>query len=103
MEQGTQVLAPGGREDRVWGPMRRRRAAADCREPPGIEGMNRMANGLLVAAHGPGDDPGVLATGAGQEDLAAAQHKGIGRLSALLKGMLFGGGEGSHIDRRFHA
>jgi hypothetical protein len=45
-----------------------------------MERLDGVADGLIIAANRLGDDPGVLATRAGSQDLAAAQHKGIGRL-----------------------
>jgi hypothetical protein len=65
MEQGTQLLASGRRQDRVWGAMRSRRLASHCREPPGMECLDGVAHGLIVAAQGLGDDAGVLAMRAG--------------------------------------
>ena len=103
MEQGTPWLALGRRQDRVWGAMRRRRLASHGREPSGMERLDGVAHGLIVAAQGLGDDAGVLAMRAGQQHLAAAHHKRIGRPSTLLKGMLFGGAEGTDLDGLFHA
>jgi hypothetical protein len=79
MQQRAQLLASDGREDRVRSLMRRGRAALYRGDPPGIERLEGIADGLIVAAQGLGDDTGVLATRAGQENLAAAQDKGIGR------------------------
>ena len=67
MEQGTQLLALGRRKDRVWGAMRRRRLASHGREPSGMERLDGVAHGLIVAAQGFGDSTGVLAMRAGQE------------------------------------
>jgi hypothetical protein len=79
MEQGTPWLASGRRIDRVWGPRWRRRVASHGREPPGMERLDGVAHGLIVAAQGLGDDTGVLARGAGSQNLAAAHHTRIGR------------------------
>jgi hypothetical protein len=79
MEQGAPWLAPGRRQDRVWGAMRRRRLTSHGRQPSGMERLDGVAHGLIVAAYGLGDDTGVLATGAGSQHLAAAHHKRIGR------------------------
>jgi hypothetical protein len=44
-----------------------------------IEGMDGMADGLIVATKRRGDAPGMLTTDTGQQDLAAASDKGLGR------------------------
>ena len=40
--------------------------------------MNHIADGLVVAAQLLCDNAGMLAAPAGEQDLAAAQHKGVG-------------------------
>ena len=51
--------------------MGRRRPALHGCQTPDIECLNDIADGLIVAPDRGGNDPGVLPTGAGQEDLAA--------------------------------
>jgi len=46
-----------------------------------------MADGLIVAAQGLGDDAGGLAPRPGQEELAAASGTGLGGPQALLEGL----------------
>lgn len=102
MQQRAQLLAPDGREDRVRRLMRRGRAARYGCDSLGIACLEGIADGLIVATQGLGDQPGVLAPHAGQEHLAAPQDKGLGRPQARLKGRLFGRSQGTAIDRFSH-
>ena len=79
VEQRLELLAPGWSEHGVRCLMRRGRLALQRRQAPPIERLDGVAHGLIVAAQRLGDEAGVLPTGTGQEDLAAAQDKGIGR------------------------
>jgi hypothetical protein len=45
----------------------------------GVEGMDSVANGLVVATEGGRNLPGGLPPRTGEQDLAAAQDEGIGR------------------------
>ena len=49
-----------------------------------------------------GNDAGSLTAGTGQQDLTAAQHKGIGRPQPLLQGLLFVLGQRTDIDGFSH-
>src|SRR5919205_2160339 len=60
--------------------------------------MDDIAHGLVVAAEAGGNHTGVLAAGAGEQDLAAAQDKGLRRAEASVERLLFGGREGSHMN-----
>ena len=60
------------------------------------EGVDGVADRLLVAAEGAGDGGHVLAAGAGQQDLAAAQGEGRGRAQAGLQGLALGVRQGTH-------
>ena len=51
--------------------------------------MQRMADGLVVAAQGLANHAGRLTTGTGTQDVTASQRKGIGRAPSLLQGVLF--------------
>src|SRR5919205_1478983 len=64
--------------------------------------MDDIAHGLVVAAEAGGNHAGVLAAGAGEQDLAAAQDKGLRRAEASVERLLFGGREGSHINWASH-
>ncbi len=77
MEQGAQPLSLVGIEgnpDGVGPP----RAGPQRRQPGGVESVDRLAHGLVVAAQLAGDGGGPLAARAGQQDLAPAQDKGFG-------------------------
>jgi hypothetical protein len=71
VEQGPQLLAPNRVEDGMWGAMGRRRPTLQGRQPTRIEGMDNIADRLIVATELLGDAPGLLTTGTGQQDLAA--------------------------------
>src|SRR5215471_9255611 len=71
-------------------------------EPLGIEGVQDIADGLVVAAQGLANHAGRLTTGTGKQDLTASQHKGIGRAQPLLQGVLFVLGQWTDIDRFSH-
>jgi hypothetical protein len=60
------------------GPLRRGGAAPQDSQALRIEGMQDIADGLIVAAQGLGNHPGRLAPGTGQQELTPAQHKRIG-------------------------
>ena len=78
----------------VWA----RRAVDQDGHPGGIEGMNDVADGLVVAAELLGDGAGGLAPCAGPQDLTAAQDEGIRRAQARIDGLLFGIRERTHKD-----
>jgi hypothetical protein len=61
-----------------------------------------MADGLGGAAQGGGNAGGTLALVAGEEDLATAQGKGVGRAEALSKGQALGVGQRPNEKRWFH-
>ena len=54
----------------------------DGSHPPVVEGVNRMADGLLGAPQLAGTGRTGLALGTGQEHLTAADRKGLGRAEA---------------------
>src|SRR5262245_27204856 len=70
-------------------------------EPLGIEGVQDIADGLVVAAQGLANHAGRLTTGTSTQDLTASQHKGIGRAQPLLQGVLFVLGQWTDIDSRW--
>jgi len=51
-------------------------------DAPLVEGVKGMAHGLVVAAQGLGHGGGLWPLGTGQEDVTAADHKGLGRPEA---------------------
>jgi hypothetical protein len=79
MQQRASRLAPLGAEDGMGGAMWRGRPPPQGGQAPRVEGMNRVAHGLVVAAQEGGNLPGVLAPCAGPQDLAAASDERIGR------------------------
>jgi hypothetical protein len=79
VEQRLALLAPGWSEHGVRRLRRRGRLALQRRQAPPMERLEGVAHGLIVAAQRRGDEAGVLPTGTGHKDRAAAQDKGIGR------------------------
>src|SRR6188474_2717319 len=86
----------------MGGPPRGRGAARQGGHALGIEGIKDIADRLIVAAQGLANHAGRLTTGTGKQDLATAQHKGIGRTQPLLQGVLFVLGQRTDIDRFSH-
>src|SRR3954469_9210820 len=64
--------------------------------------MQDIADGLIVAPQCLANHAGRLAPGTGQEDLAATQHKGLGRTQPLLQGLLFALGQGTNVNGFSH-
>ena len=75
MQQRPQGLAGPCIEDGRRGVRARREGLQHC-EPTLVEGMNRVAHGLIGAAQVVRNGGGGLALGTGEEDLAAADGKG---------------------------
>src|SRR3712207_2280613 len=71
-------------------------------KPPFVEGVDGVAHGLGVAREASGDLVGVLAPGAGQQDLTATEDESIGRAQPRLQGFSLGVAQGTHEDRSFH-
>jgi hypothetical protein len=69
----------------------------------GIEAMDDIANRLVVAPELLGNGDGPLASGAGQQDLAAAQDKGIRRTQSGLDLLPFVLGHKADKNGCFHA
>jgi hypothetical protein len=87
----------------MWHPLGSGGAPCQGRQPLGIEGVQDVADGLIVAAQGLANQAGRLATGTGEQDLTATQDKGIGRAQPLLQGVLFVFGQRTDINGFFHA
>ena len=103
VEQGAQLLASGRVEDSVRKPLWGRGAWREDGKTLGIEAMNDVADSLVVAGKALGNQAGMLAAGASEQDLAAAQDKGVRGAQAGINRLLFGSGEGPHKDRSSHA
>jgi hypothetical protein len=71
VEQGSQLRAPKRVEDGMRGPMGGRRPTLQGPQPTRIEGMDGIADGLIVATELLGNPSGPLTTGTGPQDLAA--------------------------------
>src|SRR3712207_1668726 len=71
------------------------------RKSPLVEGVDGIAHGLRVAAKTLGDLVGVLAPGAGQQDLTATEDESIGRAQPRLQGFSLGVAQRTHKDRSF--
>lgn len=81
MEERPQLLRRLGRERRVAG-MGAGGTALERPQAQGLERLDDVAHALVGAAQGTGDLGHPLAAGTGEQDLAAAQHEGIGRVQA---------------------
>jgi len=98
VQQRALLVAPGGVKDGVGSALGRRRAGSEDSKAIGVEAMNDIADGLVVTAKALSNQAGMVAACAGEQDLAAAEHKGVGRAEAGVDHLLFGRGEGSDID-----
>src|SRR5829696_1367396 len=67
-----------------------------------VESVYGVAGSLRIASQLVSDLVGVFASGAGEQDLAAAQGEGIRRTQACLQGLALGVTQGTHKDRSFH-
>src|SRR5215216_2710225 len=67
-----------------------------------VEGVYGVAGSLRIASQLVSDLAGIFASGAGEQDLAAAQGEGIRRTQACLQGLALGVTQGMHKDRSFH-
>src|SRR5262249_57689739 len=72
------------------------------RQPLGSEGVQDIADSLIVAPQRLANHACGLAPSTGQEDLAATQHKGIGRAQPLLQSLLFALGQGTNVNGFSH-
>jgi hypothetical protein len=61
----------------------------------GIEGVNGVAHGLVVAPEVLGDQPGMPPTPTGEQDLAAPPGKADGRSSPHFERLSLAGGQGA--------
>jgi hypothetical protein len=68
-----------------------------------VEGVDGVACGLPIAAQLASYLVGVLASVAGEKDLATAQGEGIRRAQACLQRLALGVAKGTHEDWSFHA
>ena len=101
MQQPAQPRGPL----RLEGPMDRPgplRARPQRGRPAGVEGVQRVAHGLLAAAELPGDRGHRLAPRAGEHDLAAAEREGVRRAQPGLRLPALGVGHRTHEDGMSH-
>ena len=68
-----------------------------------VEGVDRVADGLLVATEAAGNPGDVLAARAGGEDLTAAEGEGIGLAQAHLHRVALGVRQRTHQEGSLHA
>jgi hypothetical protein len=73
-------------------------AGAERRVGPRIEGVERFADRLVVAADLAGNGPGALAPSTREQNLAAAEDKGLGRAQAGLHLLALVVGQGTAED-----
>ena len=64
--------------------------------------MYSVTHRLRVTAEVAGDLVGVLAIGAGKQDLATAQCEGIRLAQSRLQRLTLGVAQWTHVDRWFH-
>src|SRR5687767_7675309 len=90
----------------IEGPMNGMRAVGAPPECLGkallIEDVYSVTHRLRVTAEVGSDLVGVLAVGAGQQDLATAQCEGIRRAQSRLQSLALGVTQRTHVDRWFH-
>src|SRR3989449_726364 len=85
-----------------WAGGAARGAFLQHRQPMGIEAVDHIANRLVVASQLASDSGGSLPPCRCLQNLAAAQHKGIGRTQSCLDLALFVFGERTDKDRFSH-
>jgi hypothetical protein len=98
-QQGPQLLGLRRVEGHLAG-VRAGRATAEHHQPDGVAAIDHIADGLVVAAQGPGDLGRPLAPRTRQTDLAATEDTGIGRAQAVRQGLLLVVRGPSHQARR---
>src|SRR3954453_1677903 len=91
VEGGTDLLGP------------RRALAQSLFEAPLVEALYGGARRLGVAAQRAGDPVGVLASGAGEQDLTTAEDESVWRAQAVLQSLALGVRDRTHEDRSSHA
>ncbi len=102
VQQRAQLLGAFAGEGLRTGVVGPRGALAQRVEPTRVEGVQRVEHRLVVAAHLLGDAGSALAAGAGQQDLAAPQDKGVLRAQPRGHARTLGVREGTHKNRRSH-
>ncbi len=85
MQESSEAFATRSVEGGV-GPMGPRRLRLECGQAPLVEGVDRIADGLVVAAQRAGNRGGMLPLGTGKEQLAAADGEGGCRTEPRLQG-----------------
>src|SRR5215213_4683691 len=71
-------------------------------DAPLVEALYGCARRLGIAAQRAGYGVGVLAPGAGKEDLATTEDEGVGRAQAVLQDLALGVRKRTHEDRSSH-
>ena len=79
------------------------RATGEGRGAGGVEVVDGIADGLVVAVQVGGNGSGALALRAGKQDLAAAQGEGIGGAETRLERLPLVVGQRTDKDRSWHA
>src|SRR5215217_8419803 len=72
-------------------------------DAPLVEALYGCARRLGIAAQRAGYGVGVLAPGAGKEDLATTEDEGVGRAQAVLQDLALGVRKRTHEDRSSHS
>src|SRR5215213_5301033 len=98
-----QGLGPSGSEGPMNGVRMLRTWPKRLGKPLLVESVDGVAGGLRIAAQLVSYLVGVVASVAGEKDLATAQGEGIRRTQSRLQGLTLGVAEGRHKDWSFHA
>src|SRR3712207_4635938 len=102
VQQLPQGLGPLGIEGSMNRMRTLRASLKGLRKSPLVEGVDGVARGLGAAPEACGDLVGILAPGAGQQDLTAKEDESIGRAEARLQGLALGVAQRTHKDGSFH-
>jgi hypothetical protein len=93
-----------GRSEGPMDGVRAVRASSECLgETLLVELVDGVAHGLRITTEVGGDLVGVLASVAGEQDLATTQGEGIRRTQTRLQGLTLGVTQSTHEDRSFHS
>ena len=102
VQQVAQRLG-GGTGEGGMNAMRAGGAGAQAGAPLHVEGVNGVAHGLLAAVQHTGNLRHLAVVGGGEQDLAAAHDKGIGRPQACFHVLTLRVGERADVNQRLHA
>jgi hypothetical protein len=102
VQEIAQPFAAVSIEDGVRAVMGNTRAGLEGSQAVGIEIVDSIADGLTVATEIVGNKSSMQSAVAGEQNLAAAEGKGIGRTQAGFDSLLLVGSKFSYINRFSH-